>query len=124
MREIIKRCRWCGGLFIASNPLVKYCSKECRDEKNRKASRERAKEKTRYQIERNKRKKEKRKDFEERVKLAKMTGVHYGIITAYWHDKEKLKKIIAYEQKIGRAKPKPMDQEENKPAAGAACYRN
>lgn len=110
----VKICAWhqCRRVFITQSKLQKFCCQECRNEQNT----ENINKRKQKRIEKNRLKSEikaqREKEFEERVKLAKETGVQYGIITAYWHDKEKLKQVIEYEQKIGRAKP--MNPEENK----------
>lgn len=45
-----------------------------------------------------------------RIALSEITGVSYGIITANWEDKQKLKKIIEYKQSIGEAKPVDLNK--------------
>lgn len=108
----IKVCEWCRRAFLTQSKMQKFCCQQCRNEKNADSISKRNRKRGENRRLKAEIKAQKQKDFEERVRLAKETGVHYGIITAYWHDKEKLKQVIEYEQKIGRAKP--MNPEENK----------
>ena len=101
----IRQCKTCGKLFIDASSIVSYCSRQCKKDKIAEKNR-RQNERRRLARKKAKEEKERRaQEFEAKTKLARATGVHYGVIAANWHDKEKLKKIIEYEQKIGRAKP-------------------
>lgn len=110
MKQYFKNCLYCGDEFITNNWRTKYCSKACRILKQAETI------KKRQQLEeigrrlKAKIKENEKQQYQERVRLSKTTDVHYGIITAYWNDKEQLKKIIAYEQKIGRAKPMKLEE--------------
>lgn len=110
MKQYFKNCLYCGDEFITSNWRTKYCSKTCRILKQAETIKKRQRLKEIGRRLKAKIKEGKKKQYQERVELAKQTGVHYGIITAYWNDKEQLKKIIEYEQKIGRAKPMKLEE--------------
>lgn len=107
MAEHFMHCKYCGREFITTNHRIGYCSDECRKKmyviKIRRAvekqNRKRAQIVPKEHPERDK-----------RIELTKITGVHYGTITAYWDDKQKLKKVIEYKQSIGEAKPVNLDK--------------
>ena len=107
MAEHFKHCKYCGREFITTNHRIGYCSDECRKKM--------AVIQIRRAVEKQNRKRAKipipvfvPKEHPERdkwIELAEITGIHYGTITAYWDDKQKLKKVLEYKQSIGEARP-------------------
>lgn len=112
MREYLKHCLYCGDEFFTANYKAKYCSSTCRKLQQIERMRKRRQYEALGERLKAKIKEHKEKEYNERVKLSKTTGVSYGTITAYWHNKEQLKNKIEYEQKVGRAHP--IDLEESR----------
>lgn len=72
--EKLLRCAWCGCLFEKKYSVHKYCSEECRKEKNRELDRQRNKE----YAEKKRKKKKLAKDIIRLTREAREKGMSYG----------------------------------------------
>lgn len=100
-RVRIVSCKNCGKVFETRYLNKLYCCMECRKEHTAKITKKKLEE------EKNKKPKIKRMDIVSAI--AKVTGLHYGVVSSLYPDIDKILAKAKYEQSIGRAKPIKID---------------
>ena len=100
-RVRIVSCKNCGKVFETRYLNKLYCCMECRKEHTAKRKKKKLEEK-------NKKPKIKRMDIVSAI--AKVTGLHYGIVSSLYPNVEKILAKAKYEQSIGNAKPLKQDE--------------
>lgn len=93
-------CKNCGKIFETRCLNRIYCSDKCRDEYRGIVKAEKIKKLKEPKI--------KRMDIV--AAIAKVTGLHYGIVSSLYQNIEKILAKAKYEQSIGNAKPLKQDE--------------